>query len=808
MQGIICGLGLIKKDSEYYYTDCCGNFISGFNNTGSELEVSFNYNLARGGVGKLNVPASTSCVSPTPTPTQTITPTNTVTPTVTPTNTQTPTPSITPSVTPSNSPVTRIQNSCDVVTLFDMGISCNVIQEPTSSTSLDGIISVNVTGGTSPYSYYWSGGQRTQTLFGVPQNTYEVIVVDYYGDFTASTICSLAGPTPTPTQTMTPTPSNTPPAQCVELCMIITNPILFGPAQFVCNGVVNGQFSWMSSVNGKLFYIIWSPSNNKFILYTDSGATTPFLVDGSVVATEVLSSTPVAGWQFYGGNANGNITVTTGSCPEYPPLSINLFTTNNSCRGMVNCDGTITINAQGGLAPYYYSINRGVTTQTSPSFNNLCPNNYNVIVYDSAGNQQSGVATIGFNGSPVTYQLSITDFGTPVSTITPNVSNNLTQYYRIVSTPPIPVGVTISFNLSISNTKTYQGPGNGIITNTLAIAKNDNLLTPTFVSNIPVVGNRPNCSPNTQTGITETNSVLITMTAGDVISITESSNLSLTSPSASTQTNCTTTLIQNVSSNITQISVVGNECSTSVGGSRTLLENSISYVPTVTPPDLPCFGYLYNFYAITGSTTQSLTSSDSWSVPTQTDFQTLINSVSNSANALKLVNTTTYWNSFNSNATNTSGFSAKGSGARITNTDIGFSDLRGQVFYNSKTVSNINPNLNVILVLQSPSNTPALSAYITATKNAGNSVRLVRNTTLLLPGQTGTYTGNDGKIYNTICIGTQEWMSEDLRETKYRNLSVIPNVTDYVTWKALTTGAYCIYNNDSTNVGGCSENLP
>jgi uncharacterized protein (TIGR02145 family) len=254
--------------------------------------------------------------------------------------------------------------------------------------------------------------------------------------------------------------------------------------------------------------------------------------------------------------------------------------------------------------------------------------------------------------------------------------------------------------------------------------------------------------------------------------------------------------------------VVGNECSTSVGGSRTLLENSISYVPTVTPPDLPCFGYLYNFYAITGSTTQSLTSSDSWSVPTQTDFQTLINSVSNSANALKLVNTTTYWNSFNSNATNTSGFSAKGSGARITNTDIGFSDLRGQVFYNSKTVSNINPNLNVILVLQSPSNTPALSAYITATKNAGNSVRLVRNTTLLLPGQTGTYTGNDGKIYNTICIGTQEWMSEDLRETKYRNLSVIPNVTDYVTWKALTTGAYCIYNNDSTNVGGCSENLP
>ena len=65
--GIVCGLGAIKQGSEYYYTDCCGNFISGFNNTGGDLEVSFNYDLARGGVGKLNVPATTSCPSPTPT---------------------------------------------------------------------------------------------------------------------------------------------------------------------------------------------------------------------------------------------------------------------------------------------------------------------------------------------------------------------------------------------------------------------------------------------------------------------------------------------------------------------------------------------------------------------------------------------------------------------------------------------------------------------------------------------------------------------------------------------------------------------
>jgi hypothetical protein len=38
--------------------------------------------------------------------------------------------------------------------------------------------------------------------------------------------------------------------------------------------------------------------------------------------------------------------------------------------------------------------------------------------------------------------------------------------------------------------------------------------------------------------------------------------------------------------------IVGNECSTAVGGSRTLLENSITYVPSSTPSDC-CPGFNY-----------------------------------------------------------------------------------------------------------------------------------------------------------------------------------------------------------------------
>ena len=63
---------------------------------------------------------------------------------------------------------------------------------------------------------------------------------------------------------------------------------------------------------------------------------------------------------------------------------------------------------------------------------------------------------------------------------------------------------------------------------------------------------------------------------------------------------------------------------------------------------------------------------------------------------------------------------------------------------------------------------------------------------------TTNVTDIDGNIYHTIKIGTQTWMVENLKTTKYRNGDLIPNVTDN-TWSKLNSGAYCVYNNSSTN---------
>jgi uncharacterized protein (TIGR02145 family) len=58
----------------------------------------------------------------------------------------------------------------------------------------------------------------------------------------------------------------------------------------------------------------------------------------------------------------------------------------------------------------------------------------------------------------------------------------------------------------------------------------------------------------------------------------------------------------------------------------------------------------------------------------------------------------------------------------------------------------------------------------------------------------------DEKIYPSVIICTQKWMDRNLDVTTYRNGDPIAYVTDSAAWAALTTGAWCYYNNDpSTN---------
>jgi hypothetical protein len=576
---IVCGIGVTTGN--YYYTDCCGNFVQG-NQVG--IQVSFDYTKTSNGVTKLFSAASVSCPTPTPTVTPTVTPTNTTTQTPTPTNTTTPTLTRTPTQTPTNSLVVKPKNECEVFTLFDMGITCYPIKMPSGPTSLDGILSLKVTGGTSPYSYYWAGGQRSQTLSGIPAGAYEVVVVDYYGDYTASTICSLFNPSPTPSPTTTVTPTITPSSTCPTLCMTIVNTTYGFMYQFTCNGMRNGKTLWTNQTDGKVKNIVWFPTKNRWEMVS-SDYTTPFTVPGGgIVASTNTTLIPDSSWAIIGGTTTYSVNVTQGTCPTNIPLNVLYTVTKTECNTNTNCNGSVNVTALYGAPPYIYSINNGGTFQTSNMFNNLCSGTYTILTQDSSGTTNNGTVIVGANSSPITYNLSLSA-STPIEVIAPNY-NSKTTYLKVVVNPSLPAGVSITFNLTTSSIKTYNGPGTGTIQDNFTITQGGVVKTPTVTQSSSTTGTRPNCNPESQVVVNELDTYNLTINNTTDVLITDTSVLTVTNGQQGSQSNCLTNLTQQIYGQFVDAQINGCTCcSVNADTTASLInDNTLTYVPNSTPP--------------------------------------------------------------------------------------------------------------------------------------------------------------------------------------------------------------------------------
>jgi len=60
----------------------------------------------------------------------------------------------------------------------------------------------------------------------------------------------------------------------------------------------------------------------------------------------------------------------------------------------------------------------------------------------------------------------------------------------------------------------------------------------------------------------------------------------------------------------------------------------------------------------------------------------------------------------------------------------------------------------------------------------------------------GLPTDGDGNVYDTVVIGTQVWLTENLKTTKFNNGDAVRLITDDTEWSEYIRPAYCWYDND------------
>ena len=187
------------------------------------------------------------------------------------------------------------------------------------------------------------------------------------------------------------------------------------------------------------------------------------------------------------------------------------------------------------------------------------------------------------------------------------------------------------------------------------------------------------------------------------------------------------------------------------------------------------YGKLYNWYALNDLRGIA---PDGYHVPTDIEWNTLIDYLGGGvvAGGVMKKSGTTYWNSPNTDAVNSSGFTALPGGYRAPS---GYSDDINE-FANFWSLSEIDIDHASQYTLHY---TVGSIVDQSLNKQGGLSVRLVK-----------------GEAISTECpditIGSQTWTGCNLSIATYANGEIIPQVQDPTEWSNLTTGAWCYYDND------------
>ena len=260
----------------------------------------------------------------------------------------------------SNSYTVQVRDFANTSCTYTLAIQ-SVVTEPDvlaasgTGTNVDcngnstGSASVNVSGGTMPYSYSWSNGGTSKDISLLPAGLYSVIVTDANG-------CTATGS-----------------YNVTEPTLLTTS--ISGQADATCNGTNTGSATILAS-GGTPAYT--------FTIHGTATSNT----DGNFAGLAAGSYT------FDVQDAHGCTTSQLVTIGEPAALSASIFNQSD-----VTCNGTSTGSASiavtGGTSPYTFTIHGTATSNTDGNFTGLAAGSYTFDVQDAHGCTTSQLVTIG-----------------------------------------------------------------------------------------------------------------------------------------------------------------------------------------------------------------------------------------------------------------------------------------------------------------------------------------------------------------------------------------------------------------------------
>ena len=308
---------------------------------------------------------------------------------------------------------------------FNSGI---VATNETTLGGADGTITLNATGGTSPYTYLWNNGATTSSLTGLMPGTYTCDITD-----ANNCVFTVTGMVGSPIDIGAPSPPGGPAGSTVF-------------TDVLCFGENTGSID-----------LVFSGGMPPFTFNWDNGATTED-ISGLGAGTYCVTITD-------SNNDTGNACITISQ--PMAPLSLTDVLTNESVVGSMN--GAIDITVAGGTSGYTYAWTGPAGFNTAAEdVSGLSAGFYNVVITDANNCSinmtyeviaEGDALAVNVNATPV---VSADCFGASTGSIDLNVTGGLTPYTFAWSGPG---GFT-------ANTQMITGLASGSYTATVTDAAN------------------------------------------------------------------------------------------------------------------------------------------------------------------------------------------------------------------------------------------------------------------------------------------------------------------------------------------------